>query len=118
MSIETQIEQKQSDVKGLIQLNLKSGGNTEKYEAEIAKIYSEIMVLREQLKQAEKNIQTNIRVKEETARAVQWLEKQEIVFEEYDDIVVRRLVDTIRVNGDDTITVYLKGGVEITENLK
>lgn len=118
MSIETQIEQKQSDVKGLIQLNLKSGGNTEKYEAEIAKIYSEIMVLREQLKQAEKNIQTNIRVKEETARAVQWLDKHEIVFEEYDDIVVRRLVDTIRVNGDDTITVYLKGGVEIIENLK
>jgi len=117
MSIETQIEQKQDDVKGLIKLNLKSGSNAEKYEAEIAKIYSEIKVLREQLKQAEKNVENNFKLNEEIARAVKWLDEHELVFEEYDDVVVRRLVDTIRVNNNDTITLYLKGGVEITESI-
>lgn len=118
MSIENQIAEKQQDVKSLIQLNLKSVGNSKKYEAEIAKIYAEIMALREQLKQAEKNVENNIKINKEIARAVKWLDEYGIVFEEYDDVVVRRLVDTIRVNSDDTITVYLKGGVEITENIK
>ena len=70
------------------------------------------------LKQAEKNVENNIKINKEIARAVKWLDEYGIVFEEYDDVVVRRLVDTIRVNSDDTITVYLKGGVEITENIK
>lgn len=38
-------------------------------------------------------------------------------FAQHISVVVRRLVDTIRVNDDDTITVILKGGIEITEPL-
>lgn len=48
---------------------------------------------------------------------IKWLDENEIIFDKYDDTVVRRLVDTIRVNSDETITVYLKGGIEVTESL-
>ena len=47
-----------------------------------------------------------------------WIEENSMAFDEYDDVIVRRLVDTIQVNGDDTITVFLKGGVQITEGIK
>ena len=114
-SIEQCISQKQSDATELVKLNMKSGGNSEKYETEIARIYSEIMVLRQQLKQAQQNMQDDIRANEDVCRAIKWLEEHDIVFTEYDDKVVRRLVDTIKVNSDETITVYLKGGIEITE---
>lgn len=118
MSIENQIADKQSEVKSLIQLNLKSGSNTEKYEAEIAKIYAEIMTLRQQLKRAKNEAENNIKINEGVARAAKWIEENSMVFDEYDDVIVRRLVDTIQVNGDDTITVFLKGGVQITEGIK
>ena len=118
MSIENQIADKQSEVKSLIQLNLKSGSNTEKYEAEIAKIYAEIMTLRQQLKRAKNEVENNIKINEGVARAAKWIEENSMVFDEYDDVIVRRLVDTIQVNGDDTITVFLKGGVQITEGIK
>ena len=52
---------------------------------------------------------------DEVTRAAEWLDTHEIVFEKYDDVIVRRLIDTIRVNKDDTISVILKGGVEITD---
>lgn len=106
MSIENQIADKQSEVKSLIQLNLKSGSNTEKYEAEIAKIYAEIMTLRQQLKRAKNEVENNIKINEGVARAAKWIEENSMVFDEYDDVIVRRLVDTIQVNGDDTITVF------------
>ena len=38
-------------------------------------------------------------------------------FANYDDITIRRLVDTIKVNKDDTITVSVKGGIEISVTL-
>jgi hypothetical protein len=117
-SIEQCISQKQTAVSDMIKLSMKSGANTEKYEAEIARLYSEIAVLRQQLKQAQQSMQDSIKTDAQIARAIKWLDENGTVFEEYDDVTVRRLVDTIRVNNDDTITVYLKGGIEITEPLK
>ena len=117
-SIEQCISQKQTAVSDMIKLSMKSGTNTEKYEAEIARLYSEIAVLRQQLKQAQQSMQDSIKTDAQIARAIKWLDENRTVFEEYDDVTVRRLVDTIRVNNDDTITVYLKGGIEITEPLK
>ena len=114
-SIEQCIMQKQTDATELVKLSMKSGGNSEKYEAEIARIYSEIMVLRQQLKQAQQNMQDNIKANDDVCRAIKWLDENNIVFSEYDDKVVRRLVDTVKVNSNDTITVYLKGGIEINE---
>lgn len=116
-SIEQSISQKQAEVSDMVKLSMKSGGNAEKYEAEIARIYSEIMTLRQQLKQAQQAMQDSITANDEVARAIEWLDTHEIVFDKYDDVVARRLVDTIKVNSDDTITVYLKGGIEITESV-
>ena len=114
-SIEQSISQKQAEVSDMVKLSMKSGGNAERYETEIARMYSEIMTLRQQLKQAQMSMQDTITVNDEVARAIEWLDTHEVIFDKYDDIVVRRLADTIKVNSDDTITVYLKGGIEITE---
>lgn len=114
-SIEQSISQKQTEVSDMVKLSMKSGGNAERYEAEIARMYSEIMTLRQQLKQAQQSMQDTITANDDVARAIEWLDTHEVIFDRYDDIVVRRLVDTIKVNSDDTITVYLKGGIEITE---
>lgn len=117
-SLEQHIAQKQTEASDLVKLSLKSGANTEKYETEIAKLYSEIKTLREQLKQAKGILQKTAQANDDVARISAWLKNQDAVFEKYDDIVVRRLVDTIRVNSDNTITVILKGGIEISEGLQ
>lgn len=117
-SLEEHIAQKQAEASDLVKLSMKSGANAEKYEAEIAKMYSEIKVLREQLKQAQEIMQKNTRTNEEVARISEWLNDHDLAFDEYDDVVVRRLVDTIRMNSDDTITLTLKGGIVISEGLE
>lgn len=113
-SLETSINQKQTTISDMIKLSLKSGTNAEKYDAEIARLYSEISVLRQQLKQAQQRIQDNAQYDGDIQRAMQWLEENQMTFDKYDDITIRRLVDTIKVNKDDTIAVSIKGGIEIS----
>ena len=102
----------------MIKLSLKSGANAEKYDAEIAHLYSEISVLRQQLKQAQQRIQGKAQYDGNIQRAMQWLEENQMTFDKYDNITIRRLVDTIKVNKDDTITVNFKGGIELKWYLK
>ncbi len=116
-SLEQHISQKQAEASDLVKLSMRSGANAEKYESEIAKIYAEIKTLREQLKQAKKLMQKASQTNNEIARISAWLKDRDTAFAEYDDVVVRRLVETITVNSNSTITVTLKGGVVITENL-
>ena len=117
-SLEEHIAQKQAEASDLVKLSMKSGANAEKYEAEIAKMYSEIKALREQLKQAQEIMQKNTQTNEEVARISEWLNNRDLAFDEYDDVVVRRLVDTIKVNNDDTIILTLKSGIVISEGLE
>jgi len=43
------------------------------------------------------------------------VEENETIFDDYDDSIIRRLVDTINVNSDNSITVFIKGGLEIKQ---
>ena len=116
-SLETSINQTQTTISDMIKLSLKSGANADKYDAEIARLYSEISVLRQQLKQAQQRIQNIAQYDSDIQRAMQWLDENQITFDKYDDTTIRRLVDTTKVNKDDTITVSVKGGIEISVTL-
>ena len=48
-SLEKSILEKQTEAGDLVKLSMQSDANTEKYGSEIAKIYAEIKVLREQV---------------------------------------------------------------------
>ena len=117
-SLEQHIREKQTEAIDLMKLSMKSGANPEKYESEIAKINAEIKALREQLKQAEAIMKKATEANEEVARVSEWLKNHDVAFENYNDVVVRRLVESIKVNSDDTIILTLKGGIVIFENLK
>jgi len=97
---------------------MKADANKECLDNEAARLYSEIAALRQQLKYAQQNMQDSIRNNDAISKAMNWLEANGTLFDSYNDVTVRRFVDTIRVNADQTITVYLKGGAVITESLK
>ena len=86
-----------------------------RYFAEIEKLYEKIKVLREQLELVQTSELGNISENEEIKRISEILEKEGFSFTEYDDVIVRRIVDCIRVMSDKTIIITLKGGLEISE---
>lgn len=116
-AIENQIKQYQNDVNDIMQLSFKSSGNTDKYEAEIKKLYDKIKALRGQLEIAKSQATKSDSVNREVARIVKLLQKTDADFTEYDDVVVRRLVECIRLVKDEKIIVILKGGMQGEEDL-
>ena len=53
----------------------------------------------------------------EIKRITEILENENFSFTEYDDLIVRRIVECIRVMSDKSIVITLKGGFEIIETI-
>ena len=94
-----------------------TGGDKTKYIECIQQTSEKIRLLRIELDTAKAKISQNEKINQEVERLTKWLTEHDVSFESYDDVVVRRIVELIRVNNDNTITVFSKFGSEIIENL-
>lgn len=96
----------------------KTEGDKERLKEVIKKLNDQYAVLSKQLEIAQEKIAANPKLKAEIEDIKETLMNEESRFNEYDDAVVRRLVEMIRVTKDKKIEIYLKGGFSITEEVK
>lgn len=114
-NLEQNIAQRKEQAKQVMELMTNSDGNTEKYEEAIGKIYSEIRALRDKLDLARRMASTKPDMSVELQRITEVFEQESLNFGEYDDNIIRRIVECIRVMSDRSIIVTLKGGFELKE---
>lgn len=117
-SIEQKIKEIQTQIDETSLLRIRSGANDDKYEEEIVAMYMEIKNLREQFDVAKAQMQTDTVANEEVTRIVEMLKNEGTSFNEYDDVIVHRLIECIRVYSSGKITIVLKGGYEISTTLE
>lgn len=84
--------------------------------SDIAKFSDEMKALREFI-ETEKTKQAAQCGSDELNNVLQRLEKEDFTLTEYDDVVVRQLIEQITVESKDIITVRFKGGFEIRKEL-
>ena len=112
-AIENQIEHNQDLIDDLMEKAEKTTGDPERYEREIVKLYEQIAVLRDQLKLAKKQVEQNVSVSAEIERFTKAVQEYDNAdFTEYNDVMIRRLVECIRVMPDRSIEVVLKDGIK------
>ena len=114
---EQNIAKKKEEAKRIMLLMTTTEGDTEKYEKAISKIYDEIRVLREELDTARKQLDINVDLSAEIKRLTEIFERDDLNFKEFDDCVIRRITECIRVMGDKSIIITLKGGFELREKI-
>ena len=102
----------------MILMSMRTEGDTEKFEVEIHKISDQLCALRAQLDITRNQISANDKVNKEIENIKTFLENTEMNFSEYDELVVRKLIEYIRVMPDQKIVIVLKGGVTIEEDVK
>ncbi len=111
-AIESQISSYQDEIDVLMEQEEKTGGDPDRYEKAIVSLYEKIGVLREQLNLAQKQAGVNETVNSEVDRFLKAIDEYgNEDFTEFNDIVIRRLVECIRVMPDRSIEVVLKGGM-------
>lgn len=116
-SYEKQIHNLKEESEHFMTMLNKTSGDTERILDQIKNNFEQIKILREKLNIAKESMKSDETVNSEIERMEKMFTDANISFNEYDDVVVRRLIECIRVMKGNKIIVILKGGMQVEENL-
>lgn len=117
-AIENQISLYHDEIDILMERAEKTQGDSERYEKEITNLYEKISILRERLNVIKSQSFINEDVDIEIERFVKAMREYENDdFTEYNDSIVRRIIEYIKVMPDRSIEVVLKGGMKGVEKV-
>ena len=113
-AIEQTISRVKAEMDNAVEKCSKTEGDVSRFLEGIGQLNQQLVVLREQLAQAKKQSSACEAMTADVERIKKMLSDDTIRFDEYDDMYVRALVDCIKVNTDDTLTIVIKGGLSFT----
>ena len=85
--------------------------------SDIERFNEEMKSLREFIENEKAKQMTVQRGSSELDAILERLEREDFTMTEYDDIAVRQLIEKVRVEGKNIITVTFKGGVDVRREL-
>lgn len=113
--LERQILSLQEEAESLMTMMGTTGGDTEKYMIAIEENFKKVKDLRAQLEIAKCQQGNGSEIGAEMKRFMEVFQNEQIGFTQFDDVVIRRLVECIRVMKDKKVVVVLKGGLQAEE---
>ena len=111
--MERQILVLQEEAEFWMRMVNKTTGDTEKYYELIQINFDRVRDLRQQIEFSRCRAQTDAAVNDEVNRLTQLFDSENVSFEEFDDVIIRRLVECIRVMPKDRVILTTKGGLQI-----
>ena len=110
-----EIDQARTDLVGLIA----SGGcDEDKLDGEFAKLYAEEQDLNERLKMLKSQNQTSAETKQKLDKVTEMIEHEKFELETFDNVLVRKLIECIKVLSKNEILVIFKGGYEVRTEIE
>ncbi len=88
------------------------------YLEQIQRYYASIANLRSRMTEIKKQLDSSESFQAEMRKIDELLDREEVSFAEYDDVLVRYLIESIRVTEDGKLIIRIKGGLTITEPIK
>ena len=117
-SYEKQIHNLKEESEHFMTMLNKTSGDTERILDQIKNNFEQIKILREKLNIVKESMKSDETVNSEIERMEKMFTDANISFNEYDDVVVRRLIECIRVMKGNKIIVILKGGMQVEEKIE
>lgn len=116
-SLEKQILKLEEESEHLMELMSSTSGDTDRFLNEIKNNFEQVKILREKLQMAKISVESDKVINRELERLEKMFTYTDVSFNEYDDVIVRRLIEYIRILKENKIIVVLKGGFQVEENL-
>lgn len=114
---EERIQEKQQQMVGLIAENAKSGTYTEEFDERYKVIAEEITELKEEQKEARRKEKLVQSYEQRVEEMDIFLQKTSSNLQEFDDELVRKLVENIKVISADEIMIQFKSGIVMNQRL-
>ncbi len=116
-AIEKRIKEATTEMERYMSDYRTTGGDKTRYFDCIQQVANEIKSLREQADTIKAKLEKSNIANAEIARLTEWLDIHDATYDEYDDVIIRRVVDCIKASKDGTITVITKFGTSATEQV-
>lgn len=107
-NLENQIAQLNEDMTIFMDRAASTGGDVDKYEAELKKMFEQLTALRNLLETAKSQAAQSETVNNEVARLTALLMEADLNFSEFDDVTIRRIVECIATFGVITPVIARK----------
>lgn len=91
--------------------------NAEAHTAKLQEILNEAAELRKKRAHIEEQRQNNAQAVRRIEDAAAAMEQASCHICEWDEAIIRQLVDTVKVHSAEKITVYLRGGIQIDQDM-
>lgn len=90
---------------------------THSYTTQLREIMNEAAELKENRAYIEEQRQNNAQAVQRIEDAAAAMEQASCHICEWDETLIRQLVDTVKVHSAEKITVYLRGGVQVDQDM-
>lgn len=117
-AIEKQIQELDREMDNAVRQSRTSGTDPKHFQGMIRQLCEQMAALRNQLEITKAKIASNATVSYEVERIKKILSDKQTALSEYNDAVVRYLVQYIRVMEDSRLIIVLKGEIRIEEKAK
>lgn len=96
-----------------------SGGcDEDKLDSEFAKLYAEEQQLSERLAMLKSQNQTSAETQEKLDKIMDMIEHEKFEMETFDNVLIRKLIECIKVLSKTEILVIFKGGYEVRTEIE
>ena len=112
INMESRLKELNLAVSDLLKLSVNAGGESN-FEAEFQRISSEISKLKIQIETEKSKQKSSKNTSTRVNEIMETLDLQDGILTQFDDVVVRKVVEYIKVISTDKIMVVFKGGVEV-----
>ena len=113
--IENEIVSLEEQSENLMSMMNTTGGDKSKFLIEIENNFKKVKSLRQRLETVKASQKNSKAMSLEYENMINLFDENNLDFSVYDDVVIRRLVECIRVMKDRKIVVVLKGGLQAEE---
>lgn len=113
INLENRLKELDKARNDIISLITSGGCDEDKMDSEFAKIYAEEQSVNEQLAELKKKAEISADTQDKIDRAMDMIEHEKFEIEVFDNVIIRKLIDCIKVLSKTKILIIFKGGIEV-----
>ncbi len=110
-----EIDQARTDLVGLI---VSGGCDEDKLDSEFAKLYAEEQELSERLEMLKSQNKTSAETQQKLDKITDMIEHEKFELETFDNVLIRKLIECVKVLSKTEILVIFKGGYEVRTEIE
>ena len=118
LNLENRLRELNKARNNLVGLIASGGCDEDKLDSEFAKIFNEEQSINERLKELKQKAKISADTQNKIDSAMELIEQEKFKLEIFDNIIIRKLIECIKVISKEELLIIFKGGVEVKAEIE